>query len=171
MKNQILFKGSPVEIAGKFIEVGTSAPDFSLIKTDLSAQTLHALHGKRVVLNIFPSVDTDVCALSVRKFNEVAANLPNTVVLCISKDLPFAQGRFCAAEGIKNVVMLSDFYYQSHFAADYGVLMSSGPLSGLLARSVVIIDIDGKVTYAAKSVDIIQEPDYEQALLALENTK
>src|SRR5574344_2150228 len=127
--------GAPVKLGGTFISDGTVAPDFTLVKGDLSNCTLKDVAGKFVVLNIFPSLDTGVCATSVRKFNKLAASMENTVVLCISKDLPFAQGRFCTAEGIANVVPLSDFR-DNKFADAYGVLMTDGPLAGLLARSV-----------------------------------
>lgn len=118
-------------------------------------------------MNIFPSLDTGVCATSVRKFNQLAANQPNTVVLAISKDLPFAQGRFCTTEGISNVIPLSDYRYTSDFAEKYGVLMTDGPLTGLLARSVVVVDPEGKVVYTELVPEITQEPDYEAALKAV----
>ena len=123
--------------------------------------------GKYLILNIFPSLDTGVCATSVRKFNQLAANQPNTVVLAISKDLPFAQGRFCTTEGISNVIPLSDYRYTSDFAEKYGVLMTDGPLTGLLARSVVVVDPEGKVVYTELVPEITQEPDYEAALKAV----
>lgn len=167
MANSTKFKGSPVKIAGEFIAAGAKAPNFSLTKGDLGHFTLADGKGKKLLLNIFPSIDTPVCAVSVRKFNELAAKMKNTLVLCISKDLPFAQGRFCGAEGIKNVVTLSDFHYSSHFGEDYGVLMTDSPLSGLLARSVVIIDETGKVIYSEQVSDIVNEPDYDKALNAL----
>lgn len=167
MANQTQFKGTPVNVAGKFVTAGIKAPDFSLTKADLSRFTLGDGKGKKLLLNIFPSIDTPVCSLSVRKFNELAAQMKNTLVLCISKDLPFAQSRFCAAEGIKNVLTLSDFHYASTFGKDYGVLMTDGPLSGLLTRSVVIIDAAGKIAYARTTNDIVDEPDYEAALKAL----
>ena len=167
MENKTQFKGQPVKVAGTFVKPGDKAPDFSLIEGDLGRFTLADGKGKRLLLNIFPSIDTSVCALSVRKFNEMAAKVANTLVLCISKDLPFAQGRFCAAEGIRNVKTLSDFHYASKFATDYGVLMTDGPLSGLLARSVVIIDETGKVVYSERVSDIVNEPDYEAALKVL----
>jgi len=167
MENKTQFKGQPVKVAGTFVKPGVKAPDFSLTAGDLSRFTLADGKGKRLLLNIFPSVDTAVCAMTVRKFNELAAKMKNTLVLCISKDLPFAQGRFCAAEGIKNVKTLSDFHYASTFGKDYGVLMTDGPLSGLLARSVAIIDEDGKVVYSEMVSDIVTEPDYDSALKAL----
>lgn len=161
------FKGSPVTLAGEFVKIGQVAPDFALVKGDLSTCTLADIKGKFAVLNIFPSMDTGVCATSVRKFNQLAAGLPNTVVLAISKDLPFAQGRFCTTEGIENVVSLSDFRYTSHFAESYGVLMTDGPLAGLLARSVVVLDPEGKVIYTEMVEDIVNEPNYEAALAAI----
>ena len=161
------FKGSPVNVAGEFVKAGAKAPNFELSKGDLSTFKLADGKGKRLLLNIFPSLDTSVCAMSVRKFNALAAEMKNTLVLCISKDLPFAQSRFCAAEGIKNVMTLSDFRYNSKFGEDYGVEMKDGPLGGLFARSIVIIDENGKVIYSAMTKDITEEPDYESALNAL----
>ena len=140
------FKDMPVHLSGDFIATGAAAPDFELVKTDLGTLSLSSLKGKRVILNIFPSLDTGVCAMSVRKFNQLAASLPDTVVLAISKDLPFAHARFCTVEGIENLVPLSDFRH-SDFDENYGVLMADGPLQGLLARSVVVIDREGKVVY------------------------
>ncbi len=142
------FKDMPVHLSGDFIATGAAAPDFELVKTDLGTLSLSSLKGKRVILNIFPSLDTGVCAMSVRKFNQLAASLPDTVVLAISKDLPFAHARFCTVEGIENLVPLSDFRH-SDFDENYGVLMADGPLQGLLARSVVVIDREGKVVYTA----------------------
>lgn len=153
-------KGNPVHLAGDFPQKGMMAHDFVLVKGDLSTMRLSDLRGKRVVMNIFPSMDTAVCATSVRKFNQLAASLPNTVVLCISRDLPFAQSRFCVAEGIENVVMLSDFRLHSSFGRDYGVLMTEGPLSGLLARAIVVVDTEGKIEYTELVPEISQEPDY-----------
>ena len=160
------FKGQPVKLIGEFIQVGKVAPDFELVKTDLSSFSLKDLKGKNVVLNIFPSLDTSVCATSVRKFNKMAAGLKDTVVLAISKDLPFAHARFCTTEGIENVVPLSDFRY-SDFDESYGVRMADGPLAGLLARSVVVIGKDGTVAYTELVPEITQEPDYEKALAAV----
>ena len=168
MTNQTLFKGTPVKLAGQFVEFGMKAPDFSLTTAELTRFTLASGKGKRLLLNIFPSIDTAVCSLSVRKFNEFAAGLNQTLVLCISKDLPFAQSRFCGAEGLKNVITLSDFHCDSTFGTDYGVLMKSGLLDGLLARAVVIIAPDGTIAYADLSQDITEEPDYEAALKILE---
>ncbi|MCI7070173.1 thiol peroxidase [Bacteroides pyogenes] len=160
------FKGQPVKLIGEFIQVGKVAPNFELVKTDLSSFSLKELSGKNVVLNIFPSLDTGVCAASVRRFNKEAAGLKDTVVLAISKDLPFAAARFCAAEGIENVVSLSDFRF-SDFDESYGVRMADGPLAGLLARAVVVIGKDGKVAYTELVPEITQEPDYDKALAAL----
>lgn len=161
------FKGVPVALAGNFIQTGVQAPEFSLVKGDLSSFTLANVKGKAVLLNIFPSMDTGVCATSVRKFNKLAAEMPNTIVLAISKDLPFAQGRFCTAEGIENVVPLSDYRYTSNFGEAYGVLMTDGPLCGLLARAVVVINPERKVVYTELVPEITQEPNYEAALDAI----
>ena len=160
----VLFKGILVTLVGSFVTSGTMAPDFSLVKNDLSEYILNDNKGKYVVLNIFPSLDTGVCAMSVRRFNEMAAALPNTTVLCISKDLPFAQSRFCTVEGIENVVPLSDFRNNSSFGEAYGVLMKDGPLQGLLARAVVVINPQGEVVYSELVPEITQEPDYEAVL-------
>lgn len=160
------FKGQPVKIIGDFIKVGVVAPDFSLVKTDLSSLSLKELDGKHVVLNIFPSLDTGVCATSVRKFNKLATDMPDTVVLAISKDLPFAHARFCTTEGIADVIPLSDFRF-SDFDENYGVLMGDGPLAGLLARAVVVIGKDGKVAYTELVSEITQEPDYDKAIEAI----
>lgn len=161
------FQGKPVNLAGEFIKAGTLAPDFELVKTDLSLLSLKALKGKNVILNIFPSLDTSVCATSVRKFNQLAAGLKDTVVLAISKDLPFAHGRFCTTEGIENVIPLSDFR-TSGFDNNYGVCMEDGPLAGLLARAVIVIGKDGRVNYTELVPEITQEPDYDKALTAIE---
>lgn len=158
------FKGNPVHLDGTLPQVGDAAPQFHLVKGDLSTFTLGECQGKHVVLNIFPSIDTGVCATSVRKFNELAASLPNTTVLCISRDLPFAQGRFCGAEGIANVVMLSDFRRDCTFGTDYGLQMADGPLAGLLARAVVVVAPDGKVCHVELVPEITTEPDYDAAV-------
>jgi thiol peroxidase len=162
---QITFKGSPVQTCGELPAKGTFAPDFTLVKQDLSETVLADYKGKKLVLNIFPSIDTGVCATSVRQFNEKAAALQNAVVLCVSMDLPFAQARFCGAEGIKNVVTASAF--RSAFGDHYGVTLASGPLAGLLARAVVVISETGKVIYTEQVPEIAQEPDYDSALAAL----
>ena len=161
------FKGNPVSLAGEFIQVGAQAPDSTLVKGDLGNYTLADCKGKFTVLNIFPSLDTGVCAASVRKFNQLAAGKDNTVVLAVSKDLPFAQGRFCTAEGIENVVPLSDYRYTSDFGEKYGVLMTDGPLCGLLARAVVVINPEGKIIYTQLVPEIVEEPNYEAALAAI----
>jgi thiol peroxidase len=155
-----------VSVAGELPAVGTTAPEFTLVKGDLSEVTLKDLKGKKVLLNIFPSIDTGVCAASVRKFNKEAAGLDNTLVLAVSADLPFAAGRFCAAEGIDNVVTASAFR-NPEFAQAYGVLMADGPLKGLLARSVVVIDSEGKVAYTQLVPEVTEEPNYDAALAAL----
>ena len=160
----VLFKGIIVTLVGSFITPGTMAPDFNLVKNDLSEYILNENKGKYVILNIFPSLDTGVCAMSVRRFNQMASELPNTTVLCISKDLPFAQSRFCTVEGIENVVPLSDFRNTSSFGEKYGVLMKDGPLQGLLARAVVVINPQGEVIYSELVPEITQEPNYEAIL-------
>ena len=157
------FKGTKVNTNGNLPKVGEIAPNFSLVKNDLSTLSLSDLKGKRVLLNIFPSIDTGTCAASVRRFNKEAAGLTNTVVLCISKDLPFAQSRFCGAEGIDQVITLSDFR-NSEFTDKYGVLLSDSPLSGLLARSIVVINEEGKVIYSELVNEITEEPNYQAAL-------
>ena len=141
----VTFQGNAVTTVGELPEVGQPAPGFTLVKADLGEVTLEELSGKRVILNIFPSIDTGTCATSVRKFNEEASKLENTQVICVSADLPFAAGRFCGAEGIENVITGSTF--RSSFGEDYGVTFSSAPLTGLLSRSVVVIDADGSVLY------------------------
>jgi len=163
---QITFKGNPIHTAGSLPKVGSPAPDFLVIKADLSPVTLREFKGKRVVLNIFPSIDTPVCAASVRRFNEEAAKLQNATVLCISRDLPFAQKRFCSAEGLNNVVTASE-YKDSGFSDAYGVKIVDGPLAGLLSRAVVVVDANSKVAYAEQVPEIGQEPDYAKALAAL----
>ena len=156
----VTFKGSPVKINANLPEVGSQAPDFKLVGSGLNEINLSDYKGKKVVLNIFPSLDTGVCAASVRNFNKWASKNENTVVICVSKDLPFAQGRFCGAEGLENVITASDFRY-NNFATDYGVLMLDGPLAGLMARSVVAIDENGNVAYNQLVPEIVEEPSYE----------
>jgi len=163
---KITFKGSPVLTAGDLPRVGAEAPEFSLVKTDLSEVSLADYKGKKVVLNIFPSVDTGVCAASVRRFNAEASKHDNTVVLCISRDLPFAHARFCGAEGLDDVVSLSE-YKDEIFSQNYGIKMVDGPLNGLHSRAVVVVDEKGKVTHSEQVDDIVNEPDYEAALKAL----
>lgn len=159
------FKGTPVQTIGELPAVGEQAPSFTLTDTDLADLTSDSLAGRRVVLNIFPSVDTGVCAASVRRFNELAAGLDNTTVVCVSADLPFALGRFCGAEDIENVTAASVF--RSDFGSDYGVTQVDGPLAGLLARSVIVLDETGKVTYTQVVPEITTEPDYDAAIAAL----
>ncbi len=163
---KITLKGNELNTIGELPKVGTQAPDFHLVAVDLSEKTLKDFKGSRVVLNIFPSVDTGVCASSVRKFNQEAGNLKNTKVLCVSKDLPFAHSRFCGAEGLENVVSLSDFR-SGDFGKNYQCTIADGPMAGLLSRAIVIVDEQGKVIYAEQVPEIVQEPDYEKALKAL----
>jgi len=162
----ITLKGNPIHTAGNLPAVGTKAPDFKLVKSDLSEASLSDFHGKKVILNIFPSLDTSVCATSIRKFNAEASKLDNTVVLCISRDLPFAHGRFCSTEGLKNVVPLSEFR-NDNFGKAYGVKIEDSGMAGLLSRAVVVVDESGKVTYTEQVPEITQEPDYEKAIKAL----
>lgn len=163
---QITFKGEPINTGGELPAVGSAAPAFSLVKTDLSQVALDDLKGKQVVLNVFPSIDTPVCAASVRRFNKEAAALGNAVVLCVSADLPFAQARFCGAEDLDRVEPASDFR-DGAFARDYGVRIGDGPLAGLMARAVLVLDADGRVVHAELVPEIAQEPDYAAALAAL----
>lgn len=163
---QVTLKGSIVNTIGNLPEVGTKAPEFSLVGTDLSDVKITDFPGKRLVLNIFPSLDTATCAASVRRFNVEAAKLMDTTVVCISKDLPFAHSRFCAAEGIANVVSASEFRGNG-FAKAYGVMLTDSPLQGLLARAVVVVDKDGTVKYSQLVPEITEEPDYQAALDAL----
>ncbi|MGV6989003.1 thiol peroxidase [Testudinibacter sp. P80/BLE/0925] len=158
--------GNPIEVQGNFPTAGETVADFSLVKSDLSEAALADYQGKRKILNIFPSIDTGVCATSVRKFNQQAADLNNTVVLCISADLPFAQARFCGAEGLQNVVTLSSFRNRT-FAENLGVAIVSGPLSGLTARAVIVLDEESKVLHSELVAEIKQEPDYDAALAVL----
>lgn len=161
----ITLKGNEIHTNGELPKVGAEAPNFKGVKSDLSEVELNNFKGKKVILNIFPSLDTDVCASSVRRFNKEAASLPNTVVLAISKDLPFAQGRFCTAQGIDNVIPLSVF--RCPCIDEYGVTIIDGPLQGLLARAVVVIDEDGKVIYTELVPEIAQEPNYEAAIASI----
>lgn len=155
----ITFKGQPVSTVGQLPAVGEKAPAVSLVGSDLSEVTLADYTGRTVVLNIFPSLDTGTCAASVRAFNKLAEEFDDTTVVCVSKDLPFAQDRFCGAEGIDNVVVASAF--RSSFGEDYGLTQVSGPLEGLLARAVVVIDPEGTVAYTQLVDEIADEPDYE----------
>ena len=162
----VTFKGSPVQLAGSFPDKGQTAPAFTLVGTDLKDVSLADYVGRRKVLNIVPSLDTSVCATSTRKFNEKAGGLSNTAVLVISADLPFASKRFCAAEGLRNVVTLSTMRGRE-FMKGYGVEMTSGPLAGLCARGVVVLDENDRVLHSELVPEIAQEPDYEAALAAL----
>lgn len=163
---QILFKGNTVQTSGDLPRVGDVAPEFTLTASDLSSKSLKDFQGKNIILNIFPSIDTGTCAASVREFNKKAAGLDNTVVLCISKDLPFAQSRFCAAEGLENVLTLSDFK-DDNFNQGYGAKFTDGPLEGLLSRSVIVLDPQGKVKYTEQVKETTEEPNYEAALASL----
>jgi len=163
---KITFKNNPINTIGTLPAVGSKAPDFKLTKTDLSDVSLKDFAGKKIILNIFPSIDTGVCATSVRKFNTEAANLPNTVIVGVSKDLPFAHKRFCGAENIAGVVTTSDLR-EGSFGKAYGVTMSEGPLAGLFSRSIVVIDEKGTVKYTEQVPEITQEPDYNKALAAV----
>ena len=165
MENSVTLGGTPIVIRGKFPRKGQTAPDFSLVAKDLADVTLEKFAGKRKILNIFPSIDTPTCATSVRQFNERAAAIDGATVLCVSADLPFAQNRFCGAEGIENVKTASTF--RSSFGADYGVTLTDGPLAGVLARAVVVVGADGNVKYTELVPEIGQEPDYDAALAAL----
>lgn len=158
------FKGNPVHTVGELPAVGAALPAFTLTGSDLGELTSDSLAGTTLILNIFPSLDTGTCAASVRTFNKKAADLPEATVLCVSNDLPFAQARFCGAEGIENVTTASGF--RSSFGDDFGVTMTDGPLKGLLARSVVVVDASGTVTYTQLVPEIADEPDYDSALEA-----
>lgn len=163
---KITLKGNPLNTLGNLPEVGTQLKDFDLIKNDLSHTTLADFAGKKLILNIFPSLDTGVCAASVRAFNKAAASLDNTVVLCISRDLPFAQARFCGTEGIDNAITVSDFA-TGQFGKDYQLIMTDGPLAHLLSRAVIVADASGKIVYTEQVPEIVQEPDYEKALASI----
>lgn len=162
----ITLKGNAIETAGSLPAKGAAAPAFTLVKTDLSEVTLDTYKGKKVVLNIFPSIDTPVCANSVRQFNKTAGEMSNAVVLCISADLPFAHSRFCETDGLKNVESLSVFRSPA-FGKDYGVTITTGPITGLLSRAIVVLGADGKVVYTEQVPEITQEPNYDAALAAL----
>lgn len=162
---EIKLKGNPVHTVGNLPEKGSQLKDFTLVNSGLQEKKLSDYSGRKIVLNIFPSIDTGVCATSVRTFNKDAAALENTVVLNISKDLPFALSRFCAAEGIQNAETLSDF--RGHFGEDYGVAFSDSPMKGLLSRAVIVANEKGEVVYTEQVPEITSEPDYEAALNAL----
>ncbi|HEX9081840.1 MAG TPA: thiol peroxidase [Holophagaceae bacterium] len=163
---QVTLKGNPLHTSGELPKPGAAAPAFTLVKTDLSEVSAKDLAGQRVVLNIFPSLDTPTCAASVRKFNVRASEKPNTTILCISADLPFAQKRFCAAEGLDKVVPASTFR-NAEFGKVYGTTLVDGPLAGLHARAVVVMDEHGKVVHTQLVPEIAQEPDYDAALAVL----
>lgn len=163
---KITLKGNPINTAGELPQVGTKAPNFKLVKTDLSEASLSDFAGKKVVLNIFPSLDTSVCATSVRKFNAELDKLSNTVVLCISRDLPFAHSRFCTTEGLNNVINLSEFR-DDNFSKAYNVKIIDGPLAGVLSRAVVVINEQGTIVHTEQVPEITQEPNYEKALQAV----
>ena len=163
---QVTLKGNPFHTSGELPKVGTAAPAYTLVRTDLAEVSGQDFAGQRVVLNIFPSLDTPTCAASVRKFNARANEKPNTTILCISADLPFAQKRFCGAEGLDNVVPVSVFR-APEFGQSYGVTLVDGPLKGLLARAVVVLDAAGKVIHTELVPEIAEEPDYNAALAVL----
>jgi len=159
---QITLKGNAINTKGNLPEVGSQAKDFNLVANDLSEKSLSDYKGNRIVLNIFPSLDTPTCAASVRRFNAEASKLKNTKILCISKDLPFAQARFCGAEGLENVETLSDF--RTDFCNDYNLEIIDGPLAGLASRAVIIIDENGKIAYNQQVPEIVDEPNYDEIL-------
>lgn len=162
----VICRGQEAHTSGPMVKVGEQAPDFRATNADLQDVSLSSFKGKRIILNIFPSLDTPTCALSVRQFNARASELENTVVLCLSMDLPFAQSRFCSTEGLNNVVPLSVF--RSHdFLKEYGLQLADGPLKGLMARAVIVIDETGKVRYTQLVSNISNEPDYDAALQAV----
>lgn len=162
----ITLKGNSIQTIGNLPEIGSKASDFKLVKNDLSIASLTDYKGKKIVLNIFPSIDTGTCAASVRRFNKEATQLNNTVVLCISRDLPFAQARFCGAEGIENVETLSDFA-TGKFGKDYNLEISTGPLTNLHSRAIVALNEEGVVVYSEQVPEIVDEPNYEKALDAI----
>jgi len=163
---QITFKGTTVNTSGSLPAIGSAAPDFSLVNTDLSTVTLADFAGKKVIINVFPSVDTGVCALQLKAFNEKVANRDDVILLFVSLDLPFAFGRFCGAEGIENAITTSDFRSQT-FAEGYGVKLIDGPLAGLLTRAVIVLDESHTVTYSELVSEITNEPNYDAAMAAL----
>lgn len=163
---KITLKGNEIKTKGKLPKVGKKAKQFSMIGNDLSKVTLKSFKGQRVVLNIFPSLDTGTCAASVREFNKRAASLDNTKVLCISRDLPFAQSRFCGAEGIENAITLSDFN-KGRFGKKYGLTIKSGPLSNLFSRAIIVLNEKHEVVYTEQVSEIVDEPNYDKAIDAL----
>lgn len=162
----ITLKGNTINTLGNLPEVGSKAPDFSLTAGNLSKVSMADYKGSKLILNIFPSLDTGTCAASVRQFNKEASNLENTKVLCISRDLPFAQGRFCGAEGLENVITLSDFA-TGQFGKDYNLEITDGPLANLHSRVVIVVDENGTITYSQQVPEIVDEPNYEAALKAI----
>ncbi|MCP4460585.1 MAG: thiol peroxidase [Cytophagales bacterium] len=164
---QITLGGKPINTIGELPAVGSKAPNFTAIKPDFTPVSLEELRGKKVILNIFPSIDTGVCAASVRKFNQEAANFENTAVVCLSVDLPFAQKRFCGAEGIDNVIVASNYRDGGSFGEAYGVIATNGAFGGLHSRAIVVVDEEGLVTYTEQVPEIGQEPDYEKALAVI----
>jgi thioredoxin-dependent peroxiredoxin len=155
----ITLKGSPIETVGFLPKVGTQAPDFTVTKTDLSEIKLKNYLGKKILINIFPSLDTETCATAMKRFNEIASQFQNILILCISADLPFAQNRFCTANHLENVQPVSVFRH-TEFGKDYGVLIKDGPLAGLLSRAALVVDEHGKVIYTQQVQEITEEPDY-----------
>lgn len=163
---KITLKGNPIDTIGELPAIGSEAKDFDLVGADLSEITLSQFSGQKVILNIFPSIDTGTCATSVRNFNKLASELPNTKVLCISRDLPFALKRFCGAEGLENVIPMSDFRTGT-FGKNYGLEIVDGPLTGLHSRCIVVIDEAGFVVYTEQVAETTEEPNYDKALAAL----
>ena len=163
---KITLKGNSIHTSGELPKIGSLAQDFKLTANDLTIKTLNDFKGKKLVLNIFPSIDTGTCAASVRNFNKAAANLTNTSVLCISRDLPFAQKRFCGAEGLENVVNLSDFS-EGSFGKTNGLEITDGPLAGLHSRVIIVVDENGTITHTEQVAEIADEPNYEAALAVL----
>lgn len=161
----VTLKGNAFETIAQLPAVNSKAPNFTLTNNELAEVSLTDLKGKQVILNIFPSIDTGTCATSVRTFNQKVSDLENTVVLCVSKDLPFAHGRFCGAEGIENAITLSDI--SGDFGKDYGVTFTNGPLKGILSRSVVVIDTTGNIVHTEQVSETVDEPNYEKAIAAL----
>ena len=162
----VTFQGNPLNIHGELPSVGSQAPDFDLVKGDLSSLKLGDLAGKKVILNIFPSIDTPTCATATKKFNEKASEHSDVVIVCVSVDLPFAQGRFCAAEGLDKVIPVSAFR-NDDFGKDYGVVITDGPLAGLFSRAIVLIDESGQVVYTEHVSEVADEPNYDAVLGAL----
>ena len=162
----VTLKGNEIHTLGNLPEIGNDMPSFSLVKNDLSVLSNGDLEGKKVVYNIFPSVDTGTCAASTRRFNQEASSLENTTVICVSRDLPFAQKRFCGAEGINDVIMASD-YKNGDFGKDLGVIFTDGPLNSLLSRSVIVADENGKIIFTEQVAETADEPNYEAALAAV----